>query len=214
MSTNENTSVRTVVNVSIDAPVHEVFRLTGPLEEYWWIPGWKCRMIHCPNDRVEQGTEFDEFSSSPFLGGFPGGRTRWTAVLRDEENHVVHYRLDNCCSTSMYRMTFQDDGKGGTVGTLDFTYTPTTAWGRRNARRNLDAKIELMISVIAAMLKHFCENGELIASSEIEKMVRADRSLAVTDKVHLGLNRLSMKRRVDPDRARFLAAYPTAGSNL
>jgi hypothetical protein len=45
-------------------------------------------------------------------------------------------------------------------------------------------------------------------------MVRADRSLTVTDKIHLLLNRLAYAVRVDPDRARFLAAYPTAGSNL
>ena len=214
MNANQTNSVRTAIDISIDAPVDEVFRLGGPLEEYWWIPGWKCQIVHCPNDRVEQGTVFHEISSSPFLLGYPGGRTRWTVVLRDDDNHRVHFRLDNRCSTSLYKIELHDDGRGGTAGTLDFTYTPTSGRGRRLARKQLAGKLRLMISVLGAMLKHFCENGERIPGSTITQMVQADRSLAFTDKIHLALNRLAQARLVDLDRARFLAAYPTAGSNL
>ena len=44
----------------IAAPVDSVFLLACPVEEYKWIPGWKCDLVHCPNQRVEQGTVFDE----------------------------------------------------------------------------------------------------------------------------------------------------------
>jgi hypothetical protein len=53
----------------IAAPVDSVFPLACPVEEYKWIPGWKCDLVHCPNQQVEQGTVFDEYSSAPFLVG-------------------------------------------------------------------------------------------------------------------------------------------------
>ena len=53
-------TAKSVIPVSIKAPVDQVFPLACPVEEYKWILGWKCNLIHCPNDRVERGTIFSE----------------------------------------------------------------------------------------------------------------------------------------------------------
>ena len=60
-------TAKCVLPVSINAPVDEVFPLACPVKEYLWIPGWKCNLIHCPNERVELGTVLSELSSTRFL---------------------------------------------------------------------------------------------------------------------------------------------------
>ncbi len=92
-------TARTVIPVSIKAPVEKVFPLVCPVEEYKWIPNWKCNLIHCPNNRVELGTVFEEGSSAPFLMGRFHGKTTWTAITHDPENYKVHFRLDNANSS-------------------------------------------------------------------------------------------------------------------
>ena len=107
---------RSVSPVSINAPVEEVFPLACPVEEYRWIPGWRCNLVHCPNDRAELGTVFDEIFSAPFLLGSFQGKTRWTVTMHSPEDHRIHFRLDNKSSSSIYRIELEDDGDGGTGG--------------------------------------------------------------------------------------------------
>ena len=97
-------TVKCLIPVSIKGPVDKVFSLCCPVEEYKWIPGWKCKLIHCPNDRVELGTIFSEISSAPFLIGSFQGKTTWTAVMHDSEGYKIHYRLDNKNSSSLYKI--------------------------------------------------------------------------------------------------------------
>ncbi|NQU66991.1 MAG: SRPBCC family protein [Candidatus Marinimicrobia bacterium] len=94
MTEFKSQTAKSVIPVSINAPVDQVFPLASPVEEYKWIPGWKCDLIHCPNDRVELGTIFSEISSAPFLMGSFGGETTWTTVLYDPENYKIHFRLE------------------------------------------------------------------------------------------------------------------------
>ncbi|MFC2169611.1 hypothetical protein ACFLRM_03460, partial [Acidobacteriota bacterium] len=83
-------TAKSVFPVYIKAPVDKVFPLCCPVEEYKWIPGWKCNLIHCPNDRVEQGTIFSEISSAPFLTGSFKGKTTWKVVMHDPESYKIH----------------------------------------------------------------------------------------------------------------------------
>ncbi|MBE9511655.1 MAG: hypothetical protein IMY71_12325 [Bacteroidetes bacterium] len=95
MTEFKSKTAKSVIPVSIKAPVDQVFLLASPVEEYKWIPGWKCNLIHCPNDRVELGTIFSEISSAPFLIGSFQGKTTWTVVMHDPESYKIHFRLDN-----------------------------------------------------------------------------------------------------------------------
>ena len=113
---------RSVFPVHINAPVEKVFPLVSPIGEYRWIPGWKCNLIHCPNDIIAQGTIFSEISSAPFLIGRSNGETTWTVVMHDPENFKIHFRLDNEISSSLYKIELENNNEGGTVGRLDLTY--------------------------------------------------------------------------------------------
>jgi hypothetical protein len=197
-------TARIVIPVSIKAPVEKVFPLCGPVEEYKWIPSWKCELIHCPNDRVELGTIFSERSSAPFLISSFHGKTTWTAVTHDPENYKVHFRLDNSNSSSIYKIELEDNGKGGTGGKLDFTYTPTNRKGNALVGKNLEGKIHTMVSILNAMLQHYCENNEFVPSSKIQKMISSNQSLSSLDKIRLGLNRLVASRMKDENRGRFI----------
>ena len=82
-------TAKIIIPVAIKAPVDQVFPLASPIEEYRWIPGWKCNLIHCPNDKVELGTVFSEISSAPFLIGSFKGETTWTVVMYDQDHYKI-----------------------------------------------------------------------------------------------------------------------------
>ncbi|NNE18155.1 MAG: SRPBCC family protein [Myxococcales bacterium] len=197
-------SVQVHYETRIGAPLDSVFPLACPVEEYKWIPGWKCDLVHCPNERVEQGTVFDEYSSAPFLAGKAWAKTTWTAVLHDPDRHRVHYAIKNVASDNLYRIEFSDDGSGGTLAQLDFRYSASGPLGRKVIRKRGEAKIELMLQVLAAMLRHYCESGELVPRDRIARLIATSDAVTVTDRVRFLLNTVAMLRKRDPLRQRYL----------
>ena len=182
--------VNIVLPVHVKASVEKVFPLCCPVEEYRWIPGWKCHLIHCPNDKVELGTIFSEVSSAPFLMNSFRGKTTWTAIMHDPENYKLHFRLDNEKSSSLYTIELQDDGRGGTAGALDFTYTAINDKGGGYGVKNMEEKIRVMLSIISTMLRHYCETGKMLTFAGLQKIVLSEPGLSVTDKIRMGLNRM------------------------
>jgi hypothetical protein len=206
-TTQPATTVVSVLRGQISAPPATVFPLCCPVEEYKWIPGWKCHLVYCPNDKVEFGTVFREIFSAPFLLGKASGETTWTAVLHEPENYRLHFRLDNAHSSSLYKIELQDDGSGGTSSMLEFTYRALDDAGNALAEKALQAKIEIMLELISLMLKTYCETGRMISSLDLQKAVSAERGLSLREKVHLAMNRLAMLRMRDQDRARFMRQF-------
>jgi len=197
-------TAKSVFPVYIKAPVDKVFPLCSPVEEYKWIPGWKCNLIHCLNDRVEQGTIFSEISSAPFLMGSFQGKTTWTVVMHDSESYKIHFRLDNKNSSSLYKIELEDNDKGGTEGKLDFTYNGINKKGNRLVGKNLEGKIHIMLSMLHAMLQHYSETNEMLSSSELQKMIQSEKRLSVIDKILIVLNGLAVSNMKDKDRGRFM----------
>jgi hypothetical protein len=210
MSAFEATTVVGTLSGEIDAPVDEVFPLCCPVEEYRWIPGWKCNLVNCPNDKVELGTVFKEIFSAPFLLGKASGVTTWTAVLHESENHRLHFKLENAHSSSLYKIELGDDGKGGTTSNLEFTYRALDAKGNALAKKDLQKKIEIMLGIIGLMLKTYCETGKMIPPATLQKSVMSE-PLSFWEKIRLARNRLAMHRMADPDRARFMRQLRTSG---
>jgi len=176
-TTQPATTVVSVLRGQISAPPATVFPLCCPVEEYKWIPGWKCHLVYCPNDKVEFGTD------------------------------RLHFRLDNAHSSSLYKIELQDDGSGGTSSMLEFTYRALDDAGNALAEKALQAKIEIMLELISLMLKTYCETGRMISSLDLQKAVSAERGLSLREKVHLAMNRLAMLRMRDQDRARFMRQF-------
>ncbi len=204
MSAFKPKTVQYVFPISITTPVDQVFPLACPVQEYKWIPGWKCNLIHCPNDRVELGAIFSEISSAPFLMGNFRGATTWTAVVYDPECYKVHYKLENKKSSSIYKIEFEDNGQGGTKGKLDLTYNATNKKGNKLVESDLEVKIQVMLSILHAMLQHYCETNKMLSSVKLQNMIQAEQKLSVKDKVLMGLNRLAVSNMRDENRSRFI----------
>ena len=200
-------TVVSVLRGQISAPPQTVFPLCCPVEEYKWIPGWKCQLMHCPNDKVELGTVFREIFSAPFLLGKASGETIWTAVLHEPENYRLHFKLENAHSSSLYKIELEDDGSGGTNSMLELTYRALDERGAALAEKALQEKIEIMLDLIGAMLKTYCETGRMISLSELQKAVSTVRGLSLADKVRMEMNRLFMLHTKDQDRARFMRQF-------
>jgi hypothetical protein len=188
----------------IRAPVEAVFPLCCPVEEYKWIPGWKCDLVHCPNERVERGTVFDEYFSAPFLIGKAWGKTTWSAVLHDPEQHRVHYALKNVASDSLYKIELIDDGSDGTLAQLDFGYSAITPLGLKVIRSRGEAKIKLMLQILMALLRHYCERGEVASSGRIARLIATSDALDTADRIRLFVNRLAMARKPDSFKQRYM----------
>ena len=185
-------TVNTVVPVHIKAPIEKVFPFCCPIEEYKWIPGWKFDLINCPNGKVELGTIFSEILSAPFLMGNFKGKTTWTAIVHDPDNYKLHFRLDNKNSTSLYKIELKCGGNGETIGKLDLTINAINKKGNNLLAKNIEEKIHIMLSIISAMLKHYCETGTMMTFSGLQKLVLSEQGLSITDKILIGLNRIAM----------------------
>ena len=194
---------RVVFKHHINAPVDDVFPLVCPVMEYKWIPGWKCELINCPNGHVELGTVFNEISSSPVLADSIAQKTTWTAVFYEPENHRVHFRLDNQISSSLYKLEFVASAAGGTDMRLEMAYTPLGAYEEGEMKIHREEKIKLMLSVLSAMLVHYCEQGEMIRTSRLKEMALPIETLTFIDKFRLVFNKLVKKHMKDGDRVNF-----------
>ena len=197
-------SIQVNYETRVHAPVEGVFPLCCPVEEYKWIPGWKCDLVHCPNERVEQGTVFDEYSSAPFLMGKAWGKTTWTAVLHDPEQHRVHYELKNVASDSLYKIELIDDGPDGTLAQLDFRYSAITPLGLKVIRNRGEAKIKLMLQILTVLLRHYCERGGVARPGRIARLIATSDALNAADRIRLFLNGLAMARKRDSVRERYM----------
>lgn len=200
-------TIVSVLRGQISAPPEIVFPLCCPVEEYKWIPGWKCHLVHCSNDKVEFGTVFREIFSAPFLLGKASGETTWTAVLHEPENYRLHFKLENAQSSSLYKIELEDDGGGGTNSMLEFTYRALDDTGSALAGKALEEKIGIMLELIGLMLKTYCETGRMISFLELQKAVSAVRGLSLADKVRMSMNRLIMLHMKDEDHARFMRQF-------
>jgi len=190
--------------MEIRAPVEAVFPLCCPVEEYKWIRGWKCDLVHCPNERVEQGTVFDEYASAPFLVGKAWAKTTWTAVLHEPEQHRVHFELKNAASDSLYKIELSDDGSDGTLAQLDFRYSAISPLGLKVIRNRGEAKIELMLQILSMQLRHHCERGEVASSGRIARLIVKSDALDAADGIRLFLNSLATARKRDSFRQRYM----------
>jgi len=197
-------ALQVIYETRVGAPVDLVFPLACPVEEYKWIPGWKCDLVHCPHERVEQGTVFDEYSSAPFLLGKAWAKSTWTAVLHEPDQHRVHYAIENAASQSLYKIELADDGSGGTQARLDFRYTANAPLGRKVIRNRGQAKINLMLQLLATMLRHYCETGELVPRNRLARLTATSNALNTADRIRLVINALAMARKRDPLRERYL----------
>jgi hypothetical protein len=201
-------SVHVVVHGNIDAPAAEVFPLVCPIGEYKWIPGWKCQIVHCPNDRVELGTIFHEYTSAPFMLDSAFAQTTWTAVFHDPENYQIHFRMDTEHTTSLYKPGFAENPDGGCAYTLDLTFTPIDTKGAELvASDGRAAKIELMLSALGAMLKTYAETGRMISRRESLQKILTSPVLSPIDKAHLAMNAIRMRVFKDPNRERMIKQW-------
>ena len=208
---NENQndfSIRVELNQIIDAPVQEVFPLACPVMEYKWIPDWKCELIHCPNGHADLGIIFKEIFTAPILADSVAQKTTWTAVLYEPEKYRVHYKLDNKISSSLYKIEFEADGSDRTKSRLEMTYTPINKRGIAAMEKGGRAKIKLMLSILSLMLKHYCEKGEMVKTSEIMKLASQVEEITTKDRIRSLLNKLVLMVIQDEDRKKFEKGLP------
>ena len=208
-SENQNDfSIRVELNQTIAAPVQEVFPLACPVMEYKWIPDWKCELIHCPNGHADLGIIFKEIFTAPILADSVAQKTTWTAVLYEPEKYRVHYKLDNKISSSLYKIEFEADGSGRTKSRLEMTYTPINERGIAAMEKGGRAKIKLMLSILSLMLKHYCEEGEMVKTSEIMKLASQVEEMTTKDRIRSLLNKLVRMVIQDEDRKKFEKGLP------
>ncbi|MFZ6031142.1 MAG: SRPBCC family protein [Chloroflexota bacterium] len=199
---------RAVIEQTIDAAVDDVFPLACPVMEYLWIPGWKCELVHCPNGRVELGCVFREIYSAPVLMRRVTGKTVWTTVLHEPERHRVHYRLENEIADCLCKIECEALADQKTQVCLDFTYTPLHEKGVWNMKKGGEDRLKLMLSLLAHMLKYYCERGEMVGAADVISFVGRARELSVVDRLRFLLNGLAMAVMKDDDRKRFQKGLP------
>lgn len=103
-------------------------------------------------------------------------------------------------SDSLYKIEFSDDGSAGTLAHLDFRYSASGPRGRQVIRNRGEAKIELMLQILATMLRHYCESGGLVPRHHIARLVATSNALTIADRHRAMRPAPSSARRRSPDR--------------
>mgnify|MGYP001828888929 FL=1 len=70
------------------------------------------------------------------------------------------------------------------------------------------AKIKLMLSILSLMLKHYCEEGEMVKTSEIMKLASQVEEMTTKDRIRSLLNKLVLMVIQDEDRKKFEKGLP------
>jgi hypothetical protein len=104
----------------------------------------------------------------------------------------------------LYKIELIDDGSDGTLAQLDFRYSATTPLGLKVIRNRGEAKIKLMLQILMAQLRHYCERGEVAFSGRIARLIVNSDALDAADRIRLFLNRLAMARKRDSFRQRYM----------
>ena len=191
--------------VTIKAPVNEVFPLACPVREYDWIPGWKCNLIYCPNGRNEKDVVFKEKMTSPFLLKKAGGKTTWLTLLYDKSTYRVHFSWTNRVSTSIFRMEMSPIGSSQTRCTLSLELKTRDERGPKVLTADSEYKIGFLIEGLAAMLKHYCETGEKLNSRGSRRKTEFTEKLTALEKLTFLLNKMNMKLTRDRDKICYLS---------
>jgi hypothetical protein len=185
--------------------ITNVFPLLCPVIEYKWINGWKCKLIHFPNGKVEKDCVFCEIMTAPFLMGNIAGKTKWTVILFDPINNKIHFRLDNKLSTSYLKIELNHNEIDKTECFMEFNYKPITKKGDRFINQGGETKIRFFISALGAMLKTYCESGEMLSSKGSARLAVYLKNLTRTEKLILILNKLIMHLSLDMNKKGFFA---------
>jgi hypothetical protein len=209
-----DSKVQIVHEEIIDVAATTVFPLACPVLEYKWIPGWKCELIHCPAGHVESGTVFNEIMSAPVLIGRPFGKTTWTAVDYNPAQHRVHYALQNPVSVSLNKLEFDEMEPARTRFRMDLTYEAINEHGKKVIRNHGAEKIGFMQTMLATLLKHYCEQGVMMTAMEIKKMALRFNVFSIKDKYRLALNEVAMRLMRDNQRKKFFKGMPISVSSL
>jgi hypothetical protein len=89
--------------------------------------------------------------------------------------------LNNKISSSLYKIEFEADGSSRTKSKLEMTCTPINKRGIAAIEKGGEAKKRLMLSILSLMLKHYCEKGEMVKTSEILKLSSQAKEMTTKD---------------------------------
>lgn len=130
----------------------EIFPLLCPVREYYWIPHWKCTMVHSRSGLVEKGCVF--------ITDFPtetGGPETWLTIEHEPCRRVSFARMN-----SVRAMRYDIDlapAKGGT--TMTWTQRQYLLPGADIDKPDRDSYAALM-GMLRDMLQHYLDTGEAL----------------------------------------------------
>ncbi len=198
-------TINLIREVTIKAPVGEVFPLVCPVMEYDWIPGWKCNIRYCPSGENEKDVVFREKMTSPYLLNKIAGKTTWITLLQDRSKHRVHFRWINKISSSIFKIEMSPVDSSQTKCTFSLDLTIMKDRGTMVLNPDSKYKIGFLIEGLAAMLKHYCETGDKFNSNGSQRKSEFIGKLKTSEKLTFLLNKMNMKLTYDRDRRSYLS---------
>lgn len=189
--------------IQISAPADEVLPLACPVREYDWIEGWKCQLVNCPLGKNEEGVIFYERMSTPFLMGSTRGKTKWSTIVFDPENHKIHFEWANTYANALYKMEFQPESRNHTKLILDLTYKPKNGKGRLTYDDSFENRIGFMIEGLGIMLKHYCENNEMLSTKSSERKKEFVNTLSLREKMIFLIGTIRLRLSCDKNKKRY-----------
>ena len=148
----------------IPASPATIFPLLCPIEEYKWIDGWECELVYSDSGVVEDNCIFREQISSALFGS--STPATWITTLHDGDNFRRHFLIFSDELVRKAEVSIEDSGDG--VSTVRWKTIATTLNEKGNEDfDDLEGKLLLMLRFIATSLRHYCETGQILPTSEL-----------------------------------------------
>ena len=157
----ERLRVEATLTREIGASPDRIFPLVCPVEELRWIPDWKYELVYTQSGVNETDCIFIENKSGQLLFDTPVPTT-WVTLIHDPQNKKVLFLL-NLDGRAVIRFDLRIQAVGSEVSRilLKMRFTAIDQETDTMPAETIQEKLELILTMLAEWLKHYCETGHM-----------------------------------------------------
>lgn len=158
----EHKRVEAAVTREILASPYKIFPLACPVEELRWIPEWDYQLIYTKSGVNEVNCIFNEDKSGLHFFEKPI-TTTWTTTTHDPDRYLVVFHL-YLGGKAVIRLEIRLKAVGENLSSSTWHMVFTALDDEVNTMplETIEARMELMMTFLADLLKHYCETGEMM----------------------------------------------------
>jgi len=155
--------VEAAVTREIMASPQKIFPLACPVEELRWIPQWEYQLVYSKSGVNETNCIFNEDKSGLHFLETPM-TTTWVTTTHDPERYLIIFQIYlGGKAVIRLEIRFRAVGENVSSGSWHMVFTALDDEANAIPEDTVQARMELMMTFLADLLKHYCETGQMMS---------------------------------------------------